>query len=235
VKLTPLKCADCGGSPPLAAAAATPCPFCGASVAVPPDYARAFEAQRAAREARAAAEPLWRRLRRGAPPWTGWVGAALVLLLPSLAVAAAHLLLREPLASAEVIALFAVPALLPGGALLIASGAFKALGARFHDALAATPPAKQGDPPGCRECGAGLSPAPDALAASCAYCGTDSVLDDLPVAQLKTALSAALVTLSDGVRALRRRRATLALGVLGLALIVAALAVALRWAIAATL
>jgi hypothetical protein len=99
--------------------------------------------------------------------------------------------------------------------------------------LAAAPPARAGAPPSCRECGAPLAVEEGALAATCAYCGTDSLVADLPTtAESRARRRAAERTLAEAADALARRRRLLALGGLGLLVGVGGLSAALGVALA---
>lgn len=87
----------------------------------------------------------------------------------------------------------------------------------------------QGSPGGvlaCRRCGGTLVVESGALSASCRYCGTDSLVTDLPpIAASVAARDAALTTLDDATRALRRRRVEIGAGVVGFGVGVVTLAV----------
>jgi predicted RNA-binding Zn-ribbon protein involved in translation (DUF1610 family) len=213
--LKPLKCGNCGGSPPLVAATSTPCPFCSVTVAIPDEYARAAQARASSDEARMKAEPIWRLLSGGIPKVFIYVGAILMVILPPVATGLGHLLPETPLASAQILAIFALPAILPGGLVFTLAGALRTIGRPYKIALGARPPEKEGFPPGCRTCGAGLKVTSHALSASCAYCGTDSIVEGISAKRERAALSGSLRSLGDAVRALRRRWAWTVLGILG--------------------
>lgn len=230
--LRPLRCDACGSPAPLAERPAVRCPACGGEVPVPADYLEAARLRRADVEARRAAEPLFARLVRPRP-WVHGAGLALLAGLPPLVTAASSLAwpFHPP---AALFGLLTVPALLPGAATCVWARVAAATARPFREALAATRPAGGQGPPGCRSCGAPLEAAPDALAATCLYCGTDSLLEALPLGELGAALRGSLTRLRDATGALRRRRAGLALGLAGATVVAAAVSAALVLAVLAT-
>jgi hypothetical protein len=122
------------------------------------------------------------------------------------------------------------PGLLPGALLWLWASTVNAAVLRIRRVMRAREagPTKE---LGCRSCGAPLAPGPDAPTATCLYCGTDSLVRDLPPAARSVAdRDHALRTLDEAVRVLRRRRVNLALGVtvigIGVAAVVAATAFA---------
>lgn len=220
--LAPIRCTSCDAPLPLADPTPTlPCPYCGERNTLPPNYVEAAALHQREHEARERAEPLWRKVGRGAPGWSAGLALALVVFLPPLATLVGLLLPGLELGVAEATALFTLPALLPGAGLWIWSGAISATTMRFRAALAARAPEHEKRAPGCRTCGAPLGVRPGALTATCGYCGTDSLLERVPVGELARALGRTLTSLGDAVTALRRRRAILGLGTAGAALLVA--------------
>jgi len=232
MSLEPLRCAGCGSPAPLAARPSVACPACAREVAVPADYLAAARLHEAGVAARAAAESVFARLLRPAP-WTGPAGLALLALAPPAATLAANLLLPDR-APAALFGVATLPALLPGAALWTWSAAAGATARPYREALAAAPPPRGSSAPGCRSCGAPLDAAPGALSATCLYCGTDSLLERLPLGELGAALRGTLTDLRSAVGALRRRRLALALGLGAAALLVAALSAAVVLAVLAT-
>jgi len=222
VTLAPIRCTSCDAPLPLADPTPTvPCPYCGERNTLPPRYVEAAALHQREHEARLRAEPLWRKVGRGAPSWSAGLALALVVFLPPLATLAGLLLPGLELGVAEVTALFTLPALLPGAGLWIWSSAVSGTTMRFRAALAARAPERDGGAPGCRNCGAPLESGADALTATCGYCGVDSLLEQIPVGELARGLGRTLTSLGQAVTALRRRRAILGLGTGGAALLVA--------------
>lgn len=232
--LTPLKCSGCGGSPPLVMAPRTQCPFCGLHVTVPENYQKAAQARRAGKEARLKAEPAWRRLSNGVPGVFLIVGGLLMLCLPPIATVLGHSMPRVPLASAQIIAMFSLPALLPGALVFTLAGALQVVGRTFQTALAARPPTNDGQPPGCRTCGAGLNVEHDALSASCGYCDTDSIVTGISARRERAELGLSLRSLADAVRALKRRWAWITGGLLGAFSLIGGLSALVAYAFFAT-
>ncbi len=218
MRLAPVTCTSCAAPLPLAVPAPqVPCPHCGVANALPAEYVQAAELRRREAEARRQTEPLWRALATGAPTWSKPVALALIVLLPPLATLVAWLIPRLELGAVAITALVSLPSLLPGAALWIWASAVAGTTLRFRAALTAR---SEGNATCCRGCGAPLATEPGALAATCGYCGTDSLLEKIPVGELARSLGEAMTTLEEGARKLRARRATLGLGTFGLALVV---------------
>jgi len=168
--------------------------------------------QQQASKVRRALEPQWQSLTEPVSGWTEWIAALVVFLLPPLASVVAGFAWPRPLAPDEMILRVALPALMPGGMMWVWSIACKATVLRVGQALAATPPAKAGGAPGCRNCGAPLTVEPNALGASCAFCGADSIIQGVALTAAKTKLRSKLLTLDDALRLLRTRRLLLGFG-----------------------
>src|SRR5262249_16436921 len=132
--------------------------------------------------------------------------------------------------TASAFSLGALPGLLPGALVWLWAAAVGATVVDLQHALAAAPPAKPGAPPACRECGAPLVVETGAIASTCAYCGTDSLVADVGRAEADAGRKAAERTLAEAAGALARRRRMLALGLLGLFVGVGGLSVALGMA-----
>jgi len=219
--LAPLSCPGCAAPVPLprelGADDRIPCAHCGALVALSADHAAAVRASAATAAARKTIEPLWQKVT--APAGRGLVGVALLLvvLLPVASTIAASLIPYPPWGQVAIYARVTLPALFPGAALYLWSAAVAATVLRFRDAISARPPARSGAPPGCRHCGAPLTVEPEALAATCAYCGTDSLLAEVPVRSLQRKLAETVRTLDEAVRKLRARKVILGLGAAALA------------------
>jgi len=220
IKLAPIKCSGCSAPLPLGVPQPhVACPYCGDDNALPAEYVEAAQLRSQEADARRQVEPLWRKLAQGAPGWSGVLAILLVVLLPPLATLVGVLLAQ--LGTAEVVAVISLPALLPGSGLWVWAGAVSATTLRFQASLAAHPSAEAEGAPLCRNCGAPLQPEPDALAATCGYCGADSLLQQIPVKSISRALGEALTTLEQATRRLRGRRAMLGLGAAGVALLIA--------------
>lgn len=234
MSLKPIRCAACGSPVPLVEAAETACAYCAQPVAIPADYLEAARLHHAGAEARAAAEPLWRRFSAR----VGWrvqlLGLLLLALLPPLVTLLANL--SWPYAAqAQLFGLLTLPALLPGSGIWIWAAVVNATTLPYREALSAKPPAKGEGPVSCRSCGAPLAVEPEALSATCLYCGADSLLEVLPVSELGARLRDSLRTLEEAARTLRKRRVLLALSVTAVLLMVAAVSWVLVWGTAQTL
>ncbi|MEB2312362.1 MAG: hypothetical protein OZ921_00580 [Sorangiineae bacterium] len=230
MKLAPVFCTNCGATLPLSVPAPqVRCPYCGTMCSLPPDYVRAAELRLREQEARRPAEPLWRTLSASAPSWAIPTALAVTALLPPAATLVAWLMPALELGEVEVTAFVSLPALLPGAAFALWSFSVSSTTMRFTEALTAR---RRQDVVTCRQCDAPLAPEPGALAATCGYCGADSLLEDLPAHALTASLAVAMSTLDEAVRKLRARRTMLALGAFGLALVIggsiALLAIVLR-------
>ncbi len=70
-------------------------------------------------------------------------------------------------------------------------------------------------PPLCRSCNAALDTRGNKLSVTCAYCGTDSLLESLSVEKEQNALGKSLQSLDLAIIALKRRRVWLGLGLTG--------------------
>jgi LSD1 subclass zinc finger protein len=218
MRLSPVKCTGCAAPLPLAIPAPeVRCPHCSTANALPAAYVEAAALRKREAEARRQAEPLWRALEGGAPTWSRPAALALIVVLPPVATLVAWLIPRLELGAVAVTAAVSLPALLPGAALWVWASAVAGTTLRFKAALAAR---GDGSTPACRTCGAPLAPEPGALAATCGYCGSDSLLEKIPVSELARSLGEAVTTLEDAARKLRTRRATIGLGAFGLALLV---------------
>jgi DNA-directed RNA polymerase subunit RPC12/RpoP len=237
--LEPLACPRCGAKVPLAIAASprgageTRCPHCGHEVAVPEPWRVAAEAKAAAEAVRREVEPHWQALTR--PPSLAFeiVAAAAVFVVP---VVASWIVLSRvwpPPSPVTTMGLVAVPALLPGALAWLWAATMGATVLRLQRALRARGIA--GGELSCRSCGAPLAVAEGALASTCLYCGSDSLVRDLPpVAASTAARDSALSTLASATQALRRRRVNLTLGIaaLGLGVSAVSMSAALAFALA---
>jgi hypothetical protein len=232
--LAPLRCDGCGAAVPLPAAADLPasraCDHCGASVTLPAAYVAAAADAVALASARRAVEPSWRQAARAPAAWVGALALALLLLLPGAAALVAILVPTTPWPRLDVYSLAALPALVPGALLqlwfaaartTVAAASAAAVAIRLDGARATA---------GCRQCGAPLAVDAGALAATCGYCGTDSVLTGAPLARRAGALARGRASLAELVAALRRRRRWLAAGTLATAIVLGGLAVGLALA-----
>ncbi|HBP18248.1 MAG TPA: hypothetical protein DEA08_10705 [Planctomycetes bacterium] len=231
--LRPLRCPECGGGAPLVEAPETACAYCGATVPIPADYVEAARLRGQERVARQQAEPLWRALADGAPAWVPLAALGAVALAPPAGALAVNLL-SEWSSQADVMAFVALPLLLPGAGVFFWASAVNATTLGFRAALGARAPKEEGQPPGCRSCGAPLEVEPGALFATCLYCETDSLLESMPLDRLAEGLRQTLSSLQDAVRALRRRRRLLAFGTFGFTLLIGTVSALLAYAVKAT-
>ena len=127
---------------------------------------------------RQAAEQEWRKLPKPLPSWfVGLVtffivASSAVLTTASLVAWAIYDIFSSP-RDMLMLGVFA-PMFVVILALVETLSAFSH--ARHIEALAALPPVASGAPPRCRMCGAPLLLEPSAIAATCGYCSTDSVV-----------------------------------------------------------
>jgi hypothetical protein len=204
-------------------------------VETPPQWLEAAEAREAEARVRREVEPRWRELTRRPAAWLRPTAMALVAVLPPTIVAALVYALTPPPGTAAAFSFGALPGLLPGALLWLWTAAVTGTLVELQRSLAAAPPARAGEPPCCRECGAPLALEPGALAATCVYCGTDSLTADLPTqAASRERRKTAQRTLAQAADALARRRRLLVLGMLGLLAGVGGLSLALGVALGLT-
>lgn len=233
--LATLHCPGCGAGVPLSAGESTQCRHCRAAVVIPPEWQAAAEAHAAAERVRREVEPRWRELTTGVGAGVEGTAMGLLLLLPPLLTIWAQIGMTPPPSPAENLGYIAFPALMPGALLWLWAATLNALVLRIRRSLRAREAGPRGDL-GCRNCGAPLAAESDAPTATCLYCGTDSVVRDLPpvLASLNDR-DHALRTLGEAAQVLKRRRVNLALGVMvvgcGVATIVAATAYSLSVAL----
>ncbi len=233
--MEPIRCAGCGAPLPLREEPQLVCSHCGATTAVPRPYLEAVALQRQARAARAAIEPKARALAHGSQ--RGWqVAAGATLALgPPVGTAVGELALSWE--TSTTYALVVMPAILPGLALWAWAATARRLHDEFRRGVAARPAPSAGAPPGCRECGAPLAMgepgAPSRLSATCGYCGTESLLVDLPTEELRAHRRRAVRSLVEATTSLSHRRRSLALAVMGGALALALVSLALLAALRA--
>ncbi|MCA9534349.1 MAG: hypothetical protein KC593_11740 [Myxococcales bacterium] len=230
---TPLTCAGCGVALPLGTEPTIHCRHCGAIAAVPAAYLEGVALQRGTREAYAASAPRWRALAAGSgAAWQASAAAALVLF-PPCATALGRWGLRWD--STRTQALLTLPALFVAFGIWTVASTARRMRAAARSELAARPPSRQGGEPGCRACGAPLPEAPAAqgvqLSAVCGYCGTESLLIEVPTEHLRAERRDAQRSLAEVSDALGRRLRWMTVGLLGAlasaALVSAALLVAL--------
>jgi hypothetical protein len=79
--------------------------------------------------------------------------------------------------------------------------------ARVGVAFAAAPPASEGAPPGCRQCGAPLSVRPDDVLVRCVYCDTESIviLDSAALGDFKSRIGSARSSLTQAMASISKR------------------------------
>lgn len=224
--LAPLHCDHCAAPIPLVDASAQICPFCQHTLVTPPAYIEAVSLRRETVAARRAAEPQWQRLAAGSSPWWQIIGGAMMTLGPPILTAVG--LSAEPARStAAVFALFTLPSLLPGGVVSVWGATADISRAGVERSLAARPASRAGAPPHCRECGAPLAVAKGELSCTCLYCGTDSLIRDIPLRALAAERSHAITSLSDAASAIRRRMWMVRLAILGITTVLFGIAFAL--------
>ena len=222
--LKPIICESCGGAVPLLDAVERPCPYCRKPVLTPPQYLEALGATREAARARALAEPKWKRLASGSSSLWEIMGAAAMVVVPPMLTAFAHGI-RPALASAAVLSLFTLPAIIPGAVVFLWGVTANATRERYRTLLAAQPPPKEGQLPGCRQCGAPLDLSEGALSSTCLYCGTDSLVDSIPTEAMQADKDMALRSLADATHALLRRLWQVGLSLVGTGVLLAGLSI----------
>ncbi len=231
--MDPLRCVGCGAPLPLREEPQLRCSHCAALTPVPRPYLEAVALQRQARAARAAIEPKARALALGSQRGWQFAAGASLALLPPIGTAVGELGLGWN--ASATYALIVLPAILPGLSLWVWAATARRLHDEFRGGVAARP-ASSGAPPGCRECGAPLAlgepGAPQGLSATCGYCGTESLLVDLPMERLRSQRRGAARSLAEATTSLARRRRSVALALVGgasaLLLVSLALLVGLR-------
>ena len=223
-----LRCPSCGGDVAAVSAASTRCRYCAADVPVPAAHLQALALQGKAITLRREIEAKWRRMTAEASWWTEWVAAALILFLPPCVSLFAALVVWFPLAMVDGLVFVSIPALLPGAVLWVWAIGSRATVQRIDRELGAGPPARAGGDPTCRACGAPLVVEADALAATCLYCGTDSLLGAGARERVTSRLGSKVRTLEDALRMWRIRVLLLGAGLVVVALPMAGLA-ALLW------
>lgn len=224
--LEPLGCTSCGAAVPLRNLPEVPCVQCGKPVVVPEDYRRAASRAEEAAALRERVEPHWKRLVR--PPARAWqfAAAATVLGLPVCCSAVVALLSPVTLPAGVVVLGAAFPALAPGTGWWVWVLSTEVSAQGLASALAAAAPPSEGEPPGCRRCGAPLPVDSGALSATCGYCGADSLVEAPVRRRVASALGDRVATLQEAVDTLRRRRWVAGFGVLALGVVLAGLWVA---------
>jgi predicted RNA-binding Zn-ribbon protein involved in translation (DUF1610 family) len=220
-RLPPLNCNGCGGGIPLIAAPTRACIFCGEIFNIPEEYVEAAKARAQSSKARERAEPIWRALSSGISQGFLILGGVLIVFLPPIAAQFGHSFPEKQLASPQIIALYALPSLIPGAFLFTLSGALRSIGRPFKAALSAIPPLTEGDPPTCRRCGATLDIQGDPLSVSCAYCGADSIVEEISASREQVDLGKNLHSLDAALSALKRRWVWVGLGIVGAFVLIA--------------
>ncbi len=224
--LEPIHCQRCGAAVPLIDAPEQTCRYCEHAVETPPEYLDAVHARRDIVAARKAAEPKWRRLAAGSSPWWMIAGGALMTLAPPTATAVGFSL--EPAQSTALIfALMTLPSLFPGSLVFVWGATSDLTRDGVRAMVAARPSDKEGAPPECRVCGAPLEVSNAELSCTCLYCGTDSLVTDIPVTAISAERRQAFGSLERATRVLRLRLWVVHLALVLFAVFLGGLAVAL--------
>jgi uncharacterized Zn finger protein (UPF0148 family) len=225
--MAPIMCAGCGVALALSVEPTITCRHCQAVATVPPEYREAVAMQQQARAARAASEPRFRALALGSAQGWQTAAAASLVVLPPLATAIGRFGLG--LGPVEAQALLMLPSIFVAVSLWTGATTARRLTSSFQSEMAARPPASPDQESGCRACGAPLPRETGGaqLSATCGYCGTESLLIELPSARLRADQRHARRSLAQASEALRRRMRWLALGVVGAGVTAALVAAAL--------
>jgi len=183
--ITPLTCDQCGAPVPLADGDFARCRHCGASVRIPESHKKLREEVRSVRERRRETEKLLRRhaclgSRRVRTSYSLLVIPAAVIGVPiafALTQSRMHWYAREWTVLAGILPFMVT--LLP---LLVlwTFGSINAYLGALGLKLRPAPPPSGTTGFDCGVCGAPLEIEPDALAATCDYCGSDSWVRDAP-------------------------------------------------------
>jgi len=180
-KVEPLTCRACGAPVPLPRADEGRCDSCDAPIRLPAKYRALLTEAEQARQARREAEERLRKLPR---PFARWVASAAVGLIVVLGagfttaalIAWAFYGVFESVRDMLMLGVFTPMFLVVWGVIeAVAASSYT----RHIEALSALPPEEEGRKPLCRVCGAPLPLEPDALAATCDYCQTDSLVTRL--------------------------------------------------------
>ena len=229
-RLAPLLCIRCNAPLVVVDAASVVCPFCNATNVMPLVYREELRLARDLDAATRDAAEQWRRLAHIKAPRWWFVCVALapfVIMSGSLIVVVVAALLG--VVSAELLGfcwLLLVPA-----QLLAANVAMKNVlvsgAANVGAAFAARPPAKPGEPPSCRQCGAPLSVQPDDVLVRCIYCEAESIvqLDRFAMATLRTRVGLAQSSLAEAMSELHKHAKLASLETRGRTYVIAGLLV----------
>ena len=213
--IAPLLCISCNSPLAIVDAPTVACSYCGTINPIPEEHREALRLARDLDEATRAAIREWARLNKiSVPRWLFVVTstAPFVLMAGGLVLILVDGLLR-PESRSDLPLLLGVGVwlpLVPVEALaaricmmsILVSGA-----ARIGVAFAAAPPAAEGAPPGCRQCGAPLSVRPDDLLVRCVYCETESIviLDSAALSDFKSRIGSARTSLAQAMAAMAKR------------------------------
>jgi uncharacterized Zn finger protein (UPF0148 family) len=184
-RLEVLSCDKCGAPVPLASDSATTCPRCSSEVAVPEAHRALHDERQELREDRAQAEVAWKKLPRALPEWLGlgvavWPivgGAVATVVLPVVALINNWFGLRDLDAEGWKLVIMGLVGVLFFWVLLILDLFVIRLTYGYDDEMRSYAALeREGGAHGCRVCGAPLFFREQDLAATCDYCGADSVL-----------------------------------------------------------
>lgn len=241
LRLAPLQCVNCNAPLVVVDLPSLDCRFCGAANAMPEVYREELRLTRDLDSATRNAAEQWLRLAHLKVPQWWLVCAAIapfVLLTGSLVVLLAVGLLRMVSANALPGILVGVWLLMIPAQLLAANIAMKNVlvsgAVNVGVAFAAVPPAAEGEPPSCRQCGAPLSVRADDVVVRCIYCEAESIvqLDDAAMKTLRTRVASAKSSLAEAMSALVKHAKLASLETRGRTYIIAGLLVLpLLWAL----
>jgi len=233
-KLAPLLCVNCNAPLVVVDAPSLVCRFCEAVNVVPQIYREELRLARDLDSTTREAAEQWMRLARIKVPRWWFICAAVapfVLLSGSLLILLIAALLRAVSGPALPGLLSYVWLILIPAQLLAANVGMKNVlvsdATNVGVAFAASPPAAEGEPPNCRQCGAPLSVGPDDIVVRCIYCEAESIvrLDEVGMQTLRTRVASAKSSLAEAMGLLTKHSKLASLETRGRAYVTAGLLV----------
>jgi DNA-directed RNA polymerase subunit RPC12/RpoP len=178
-RIAPIDCPSCGAPVPLAPNEQVSCRYCGAAVRLPLAHVKLHREKQSARENRRATDAIWRAMPEPMPWWAPKLVVA--ILCGSTAVLVTVIMFMWAsgrygwsVRQAMVLGIFLPIFVLLYG--LIEMLAYFAPYERLCSALSAERDERFPDTALCRNCGAALTVEMGDVAATCSYCGVESLL-----------------------------------------------------------